>query len=180
MSFDVDMDEFVELQKENRWLREQLEAVQRERHVALRDAREFYDQRERAVEQYENALKLALKGQTREGEIMRLKEQYAASEEARVYAEACYLRECAEHGDTKEQLEAERELVEESYRFALVLAELKVRTRPFAEAWLDKYRAARSIEGAVGASHGLKEPLGSAARDVSTPAIRQEGGDGDR
>ena len=43
----------------------------------------------------------------------------------------------------EEQLEAERELVEEAHRFALVLAELKVTTRSFAEAWLDKYRALR-------------------------------------
>lgn len=44
--------------------------------------------------------------------------------------------------DLEEQLEAQRELIEEAHRFALVLAELKVKTRPFAEAWLDKYRAA--------------------------------------
>lgn len=40
-----------------------------------------------------------------------------------------------------EQLEIAQELVEEAYRFALVLAELKVTTRPFAEAWLERYRA---------------------------------------
>lgn len=41
-----------------------------------------------------------------------------------------------------EQLEAANDLVQEAHRFALVLAELKVATRPFAEAWLVKYRVA--------------------------------------
>lgn len=74
--------------------------------------------------------------------LVDLEEQYEHLEQRRLADRDLVDALRVERNGLLEQLEAQHELIDEAHRFALVLAELKVATRPAAEAWLDKYRAA--------------------------------------